>query len=178
MSKRRSQLAAATTRTSTQRIAADPTRGISWFCNTRSSLTCVPQRHIADFVQKQRAPVGRFEQAHFVERSAGDGPLDVSEQFTFKESFDNRRDIADNERARCGGTEPVQGSRHQLLAGPRRSCDEDRPEMGRHTANPGKQLQQAHPAYRGAGPSVTCARSSGRTHLAKAARTWPGVRAR
>ncbi len=43
------------------------------------------QRHVADLVEKQRAFVGDFEQPLALGVGAGEGALDVSEQFAFEE---------------------------------------------------------------------------------------------
>ena len=51
----------------------EPMRVISPFSSTRSSLVCSGQRHVADFVEEQRAAVGVFELALAQSVGAGEG---------------------------------------------------------------------------------------------------------
>ena len=44
------------TRTSTLIVSSPPTRSNSRSCSTRSSLTCIAGRHVADLVEEERAP--------------------------------------------------------------------------------------------------------------------------
>src|SRR5258706_16398756 len=51
------------------------------------------QRNIADFIQKQGAPVCRFETANPLRHSSSEGALFVAEELAFEESQRNRRAV-------------------------------------------------------------------------------------
>src|SRR5579862_2034756 len=70
----------------------------------------------SDFVEENGAPVGTFKQASLVLSSAGEGALHKAKQFALYQSFDQGRAVTNYEAIWQGGTESVQGSRHQLLA--------------------------------------------------------------
>ncbi len=63
----------------------EPTRVISPLSSTRSSLICVAMRHVAHFVEKQRAAVGVLELADAVGRGVGERPADVAEQLALQD---------------------------------------------------------------------------------------------
>jgi hypothetical protein len=54
--------------------------------------------HLADFIEKQRAAIGRAHGAGVVVDGAGKGPLAVAEQFRFQQVFRDRAAIDRDER--------------------------------------------------------------------------------
>src|SRR5262249_47052870 len=97
------------------------------------------ERHVADFVQKQRASVGMLEQTGLVTIRAGKGATNVAEQFALKKRLYHGRAIQHHEFA-LRWTQFVQGLRHQVLAGAGLSGNQDAAEVWGNTANAGKHL--------------------------------------
>jgi len=77
-------------------VAADALEGA--FLQYPQQLDLHLQRHVADFVEKQRAAFGKLEAAHSGGQRAGEGTLFMSEQFTFQEVGGNRAAVHRHER--------------------------------------------------------------------------------
>ncbi len=92
------------------------------------------QRHLADLVQKQRAPVGGLDAAHAPLHRAGKGAAGMAEELGLKQSFGNRRAVDGDKGLAASRGEPVQGLGHQFLARTGRPLDQHR---GRRAAPPG-----------------------------------------
>src|SRR5208283_3309123 len=75
------------------------------------------QRHVADFVEKDRAAVAELELADALGRRAGEGAFLVSEQLALDQILGNRGAIDRNKGP--GGTMAVleNAPRHEFLAG-------------------------------------------------------------
>ena len=81
----RSRWVAAMMRTSTAIWRVPPTRSNTRSCSTRSSLTCIVGRHVADLVEEERAAVGLLEAALAGARGAGERALLVAEQLALEQ---------------------------------------------------------------------------------------------
>ena len=92
---RRSRLrcVAAMIRTSTPTAFGLPSRSICRSSSTRSSLTCMSERQVADLVEKDRRVVRQFEPADLPRQRAGKGALLPAEQFALDERARNRRAV-------------------------------------------------------------------------------------
>jgi hypothetical protein len=66
-------------------------------------LALYGERHVADFVEKQRAAVRRFELAPRQFGGTGEGTLLVSEELAFEQRLGHRRTVDGHERARAAG---------------------------------------------------------------------------
>ena len=99
---------AASTRTSTEVSTLLPRRRSLWSSSTRSSLACVPDRHLADFVEQQGAAFGQFEAAGAAFERAGERAFFVAEDFALDQRFGNGRAI-DRERKACCGADSGRG---------------------------------------------------------------------
>ena len=75
------------------------------------------QRHVADFVQEQRAAFGKLEAAHAGGQRAGEGAFLMAEQFAFQEVGGNRAAIHRHERVPGPARQFVNVARHHFLAG-------------------------------------------------------------
>ena len=107
-----------TSRTLTVIDSRPPTRSSRRSCRNRSSLACKRQRHVADFVQEERAVVGQLELAVGPLDRAGEGALFVAEKFAFQQIFRDRGAIDRDERLGIAGRKPVQRPRQNFLARP------------------------------------------------------------
>ena len=76
---------AATTRTSTFFSRGEPTGRISRSCRKRSSLTLKCAVDIADFIEKNGAAVGGFEDADAIAVRAGESAANSAEQLAFEQ---------------------------------------------------------------------------------------------
>ena len=74
------------------------------------------QRHVADFVQEQRAAVGLFEFAQVPGGGAGERALLMAEQLGFDQLAGHGRAVQGDERAVAARAALVQGARDQFLA--------------------------------------------------------------
>ena len=74
-------------------------------------------RHVADFVEKQRAALGLLEPAGGAGIGAGERAAFMAEQFRFDEIARDRRHVDGDERAVAPLAVIVQRARHQFLAG-------------------------------------------------------------
>ena len=89
---RRLRLVAAMTRTSTRphrAVGADLLQLAGLEEPQQQALHA--QRHLADFVEEDRAAVGQFELARLVAVGAGEAALDVAEQLRLEERFGQAR---------------------------------------------------------------------------------------
>ncbi|MNL08761.1 hypothetical protein D3C87_1294960 [compost metagenome] len=88
------------------------------------------QVHFPDFVEKQRAAIGRFHQPDATILGVGEGALLVTEQFRLHQVGGNRRAVEFDERAFAARTVEVQRPGHQFLAGTGLAFDEYRRQIG------------------------------------------------
>ena len=79
--------------TSTLRLNVSPTRRTSCCCRTRSSFACARGDEAGDFVEKERAAVGIFEQPGTVGDRAGKCAAGVPEQLRFEQVVGERRAV-------------------------------------------------------------------------------------
>ena len=84
------------------------------------------QRHVADLVQEQGAAVGELELALLGGVGAGEGALDVAEELGLDQGLRQGGAIDGDEAPPRAFREPVQGARHQLLAGAGLAQDQHR----------------------------------------------------
>ena len=75
------------------------------------------QRHVADFVEEQRAAFGLLEAADAAIGGAGKGAALMAEQFAFDKFLGDRRHVDGDEGAVAALAVIVQRARDQLLAG-------------------------------------------------------------
>jgi hypothetical protein len=75
-------------------------------------------RHVADFVEKERAAFGLLEAPAALRLRAGKRAALVAEQLGFKQIFRNGRGVDGDERLAGTRAVAMQGARHQLLAEP------------------------------------------------------------
>ena len=87
----------------------------------------MPERHLADLVEKQRAAVGLLEQAALLRLGVGEGAALVAEQLALQQVLRNRRAVHLDERpfATAGRVAPDQVG-DQLLAGARLALHQHR----------------------------------------------------
>ena len=95
--------------------AADPFEGL--FFERAQDLGLQRQRHVANFVEKQRPVVRQLEASGLARIRAGKRALFVAEQFGFEQSLGNGGAVDGDKRAVGSGAERVQCARVQLLAG-------------------------------------------------------------
>ena len=74
------------------------------------------QRHVADFVEKQRAAFGLFETADAAVGGAGERAALMPEQLAFDEFFRNRRHVHGDKRPGAAAAVIVQGAGDEFLA--------------------------------------------------------------
>src|SRR5262249_24307382 len=74
-------------------------------------------RNFTDFVQRQRPAIREFKAPDAVTKSAGEGPLDVAEEFAFEEVVGNRSAIHPYHCFSAPGTGFVNLPGHEFLAG-------------------------------------------------------------
>ena len=74
------------------------------------------ERKIADFVQHQRAAIGRLDLADRLPRGAGEGALFVAEQLAFEQVVGNGGAIDGDEALAAPRRQVVHGAREELLA--------------------------------------------------------------
>ncbi len=74
-------------------------------------------RHVADFVEKQRAAVGVFELADPIGRGVGERPADVAEQLAFQDVLAQRGAVQGDERLVLARAVLMDRLRDQFLAG-------------------------------------------------------------
>src|SRR5208283_534550 len=74
------------------------------------------QRHFAHFIQKQSSAVGELEFPLLEGDSSCEGPLFVTEEFGFQESFRNGSAVYGNKRGVASRRGFVEGASNQFLA--------------------------------------------------------------
>ena len=92
-------------------------------------------RHLADFVEKDRALVGDFEQAALVLVGAGEGAFDVAEQFAFEQSLGKRATVDGDERLAGSGRTGMHGAGDEFFAGSAFAVNENRAAGGGNGAD-------------------------------------------
>ena len=93
------------------------------------------ERHVADFIEEERAAVRLLELAGPVLHRARERALHVAEQLALDQLAGNRRAIDLDKRARRATRLPVQRPRHEFLARAVLARDEDARVGGRHAVN-------------------------------------------
>ncbi|KFB66994.1 MAG: hypothetical protein CAPSK01_003935 [Candidatus Accumulibacter vicinus] len=83
------------------------------------------QRHVTDLVEKQRAAVGRLEQAGMGVGGTGEGAADVAEEFRLEQLLRDRTAVDGHERRPGASAGAVDGARQHFLAGSALAPDED-----------------------------------------------------
>ena len=131
-------MVAAITRTSTLRAVERSDALHFLVLQNAQQLGLRGQRHIADLIQEQRAAVGVLEQPGLVVGGAGEGALDVAEQFAFKQRLHHGRAVQHHVAARRCRAQAVQRLRHQILAGPGLAGNQHGAIMRRHAADASK----------------------------------------
>ena len=104
--------------------AAEPSERA--FLQHAQQLDLGGRRHLADFVQKERAAIGQLEASLTPVGGARERALLVPEDLAFEQRLGNGRAVDRDERKRGARTELVDRLRHQFLARARLAADEDR----------------------------------------------------
>ena len=78
-------------RTSTRRVRDEPSRSNSPAAITRSSFACCDERHVRDFVEEQRAAVGKLEASDAIGPRVGERAAHVAEQLALEDAFRRHR---------------------------------------------------------------------------------------
>ena len=103
----RSRCVAAITRTSTGIVSLPPSRCKHFLLQHAQQLDLRAGRHVADFIQENRAVIGLLEPADAPQFGAGERAAFVAEQFAFQQRFGNGGAIDGDERrvarGRCAG---------------------------------------------------------------------------
>jgi hypothetical protein len=84
------------------------------------------RRHVANFIEKQRAAIGRLEQAGAILRRARERAAGVSEELGLQQRFGHSSAVDREERPGRSRRFIVDEPRQALLAGPAFARDEDR----------------------------------------------------
>ena len=100
-------------------------------------------RHLADFVEQQRAALGQFEAAGAALQRAGERAFFVAEDFAFDQRLRNRGAVDGDERLRLARAERVNGARDQFLAGAALAGDQDGGGAGRDHLDQAKDFLHA-----------------------------------
>ena len=118
------------------------------------------QRHVADFVQKQRAAIGLLEATDVALLRAGEGAGFVAEQFALQQLRRNRSGVQRDERLARTRRLVVQRMRDQFLAGAGLAGDQHRQRRLRQAADRAEQRAHrrrvADQLGRGRGIAVLC----------------------
>ena len=101
------------------------------------------QRHLADFVQKERTAIGGLDATGPALHGAGKGAARVAEQFRFKQRFRNCRAIDGDKRFAVSWRQPMQSFGHYLLARASGSLDQHRRKAGRNEADTAADFEHA-----------------------------------
>ena len=99
-------------------------------------------RHVADFVEKQRALGGGFEEAGLVAIRSGERAAHVAEELALEERLDDGGAVEDDVLA-FDAAAGMQRARDQVLAGPGGSLDERGAVVRRDAADARKHLGHA-----------------------------------
>ena len=86
-------------------------------CRTRRIFVCVGGRHVADFVEENRAFVALLEFADALQGRAGERAAFVAEQFAFQELFGNGGAVDGEKRLRAALAVAVDRAGDEFLAG-------------------------------------------------------------
>ena len=108
--------------------------------NHTQQLDLQQQRHVTDFIQKQRTAPGHLKQSLVVAHRAGKRALDVAEQLGFEQLFGNRRAVHRHKWPRLALARIVDGMRQQLLAGTAVALDQHAGIALRHQTGARKQI--------------------------------------
>ena len=92
-------------------------------------------RHLGDFVEEERAAVGAFEHAAMPPVGAGEAPAFVAEELALHQGGGDRAAVDRDEAVPAPTAQIVEGPRHQLLARPRLTRDQDRRARRRDPRN-------------------------------------------
>jgi hypothetical protein len=93
------------------------------------------QRHVADFIQEQRAAMGLAQAARAAfARRTGEGARRMAEQFRFDEVLGDGGAVDGHKRPLAAWAAGVQGARKHLLAHARFALDEHRNGLAHHAA--------------------------------------------
>src|SRR5207302_11007621 len=98
------------------------------------------ERHIADFVEEERAAVRLLELPQVPRESAGERALFVAKKLGLDQLRRDRGAVYGDERRRAPGARLVQRARHQLLARARLTQDADARLAGGHAPDLGHQV--------------------------------------
>src|SRR5271168_5313523 len=91
--------------------------------------------HLADFVEKNCALVGDFEEATLVLVGSGEGAFDIAEEFAFEQGF-GEGPAVDRDKGFAGPRRAgMDGAGDELFAGPALAVDQDRAAGGGDSAN-------------------------------------------
>src|ERR1051326_2796340 len=91
--------------------------------------------HVANFIQKNRSPIGLLETPDPPRGGAGERPWLMPKQFTFQQRFRNRDAIDDDKWPVGASAVGVQGPSDQFLAGASLSKDQDGDRFGSDAPN-------------------------------------------
>ena len=83
------------------------------------------QTNVANFIQEQRAAIGNFKAAAFLQQSASERTLLMSEQFAFDKPGWNSSAIETYERSVSSWTEVMDCARNQFFPGARLAVQQD-----------------------------------------------------
>ncbi len=132
---------AQTSRISTLRGVAPPTRTTARSWIARKQLDLHRRRHFADLVEEQGAAVGLFEHAAPFPVGAGEGALVVAEELRLDQVFrDGAAVHRDEGGLAIGIAGTMQRSRHLFLAGAGFARDQHRAAAGREARQQGFDL--------------------------------------
>src|SRR5262249_13609740 len=84
------------------------------------------RRHLADFIEKERASISQGSEPQFVAVRAGEAPAGVSKEFRFKEAVGYARAVDSDEPLRLGTTEAANHSSRDVLSDSGFPVDENR----------------------------------------------------
>ncbi|MDT4849731.1 hypothetical protein FQZ97_838590 [compost metagenome] len=101
------------------------------------------QRQVADFVEEERATLGRLEVAFAIMCGSGVGALARAKEFGLDEILWNGAAVHRHERTAAAVAAVVHGTCHQLLAGARLAQDQHRRHAGGHLFNAALDLHDA-----------------------------------
>ena len=98
------------------------------------------ERHVTDFVEKQRTAIGLLEAATACGLRAGERSALVTEKFGFEQILGNRGSVDRDERPLCARAVLVQRVGHQLLARARLPGDQHRDDALAQAADRAKHI--------------------------------------
>ena len=98
------------------------------------------ERHVADFIEEQRAALGLLEATTALRLRAGERTALVAEQFAFQQILGNGRRVDRHERPTGHGRVLVQRASHQFLARARFAGDQHRHRALAQTTNRAKHV--------------------------------------